>query len=482
MKNEKKGSGCLGTILLLAAIFLVIYFFISSDTQSCTSGTPKPTLPHSSSSHPASEPSAEKASAEPTSSDTATAAQETPPSSDDWVLGDKRFTKNTAKHSYDALTNSRQRSMYEIFEASYDHISDDKFEDSYKTKALELSESVYSDSDPSCDYDLSVAYDAFYADYPQAFWLNGYLTHRDAGATNYTLCILSSYSPSVAERMKDEINSDIGHFYSTIPSDTDEYYLEKYVHDYLVDNCQYNETVKAAESKDAADKYKKDHPEVSTIYGTLHQGDVICNGYAQAFQLLCKCVGIDSVYIAGDSNSNAGDWTDNSAHAWNAALLSGDWYVVDVTWDDTEEPACRYNYLNVTDSQISNDHMPYTMKEENDSEESSHGNVFLPACTDLTYNYYVHDKDSIKISSIEDDQIGKAMVTSLEAGSDLITLYLDPDSIDFSEAKMLLFDNGNDNYMNRYLQYVSDHSKYSFTRYSYWPFESRHAIVMTLNN
>lgn len=74
------------------------------------------------------------------------------------------------------------------------------------------------------------------------------------------------------------------------------------------------------------------------------------------------------------------------------------------------------------------------------------------------------------------------MADALSADNNMITLYLEPSSIDFTQAKKLLFDNGNDNYMNRCLDYVSENTKYSYTRFSYWPFESRHAMVIKLDS
>lgn len=52
----------------------------------------------------------------------------------------------------------------------------------------------------------------------------------------------------------------------------------------------------------------------------------VCEGYAEAFKMLCDRVGIPCIVVVGD----AGD-----PHAWNYVKMEdGNWYAVDVTWDD----------------------------------------------------------------------------------------------------------------------------------------------------
>ena len=70
------------------------------------------------------------------------------------------------------------------------------------------------------------------------------------------------------------------------------------------------------------------------LYDALCMGKTNCDGYANAFSLLCSLSGIDcleKVYIPRD---------DETGHTWNAVYLEGQWYNVDVTASDEvlEEP------------------------------------------------------------------------------------------------------------------------------------------------
>ena len=61
-------------------------------------------------------------------------------------------------------------------------------------------------------------------------------------------------------------------------------------------------------------------------------------------------MGIPCAVLIGDAGE---------AHAWNLLYLDGDYYVMDVTWDDPiGNPANTYyyNYFNITDGEISKDH------------------------------------------------------------------------------------------------------------------------------
>ncbi|MCL2578668.1 MAG: hypothetical protein FWE32_01395 [Oscillospiraceae bacterium] len=62
------------------------------------------------------------------------------------------------------------------------------------------------------------------------------------------------------------------------------------------------------------------------LYGTLVRRSAICGGYAAAFLYLTELAGLESVFIAGNSERGI-------SHAWNAVRLDGSWHFVDVTWN-----------------------------------------------------------------------------------------------------------------------------------------------------
>lgn len=81
------------------------------------------------------------------------------------------------------------------------------------------------------------------------------------------------------------------------------------VHDYLVRTCAYGDTEAVV-----------DH----TAYSALLRGQAVCDGYSSAFRILMDRLGIPCITVASE----------DMAHSWNMVQLDGQWYHVDVTWDD----------------------------------------------------------------------------------------------------------------------------------------------------
>ncbi len=76
-------------------------------------------------------------------------------------------------------------------------------------------------------------------------------------------------------------------------------------------------------------------------YGILVAGTAVCNGYAQAFQLLAQAAGLESVVVTGMASSGF----TTGGHAWNRVLVDGRWLVVDTTWDDADDTRLGRDYL-----------------------------------------------------------------------------------------------------------------------------------------
>lgn len=77
-----------------------------------------------------------------------------------------------------------------------------------------------------------------------------------------------------------------------------------------------------------------------TAYGALHDGVAVCEGYACAAKLMLNELGIPC-------DIQVGTCTGGGGHAWNLVQLDGQWYQMDVTWNDGSSD--RSDYLLVTD-------------------------------------------------------------------------------------------------------------------------------------
>lgn len=66
----------------------------------------------------------------------------------------------------------------------------------------------------------------------------------------------------------------------------------------------------------------------------------VCSEYAYIFSYLCKYVGIKTEYVTGCVDGNDGTMC-YGCHAWNKVKLCGEWYYIDVCWNDSN-PRNRY--------------------------------------------------------------------------------------------------------------------------------------------
>lgn len=96
--------------------------------------------------------------------------------------------------------------------------------------------------------------------------------------------------------------------------------METAAYGWLVDNVNYDWTLQDALAETDRRSYGP--------YGGLVNRAAVCLGYAASFQLLMDMSGVECITVVGACFNSTGD------HAWNMVKLNGEWYCVDVTWDD----------------------------------------------------------------------------------------------------------------------------------------------------
>lgn len=85
----------------------------------------------------------------------------------------------------------------------------------------------------------------------------------------------------------------------------------------------------------------------------------VCECYSRAYLLLSEVANIESLQVTGYANNNPAN-----GHAWNYTKIDGNWYGVDVTWNDTSKTLVKPNgdYFLVSNSGMNrtgNEHNPY---------------------------------------------------------------------------------------------------------------------------
>lgn len=93
----------------------------------------------------------------------------------------------------------------------------------------------------------------------------------------------------------------------------------KAVHDFLVKNTKYD--IKYYSRQNSHDQ----------LHNILFNKIGVCQGYSVAFYVFMNELNIPCTLMLGNAYDEDGCLI---GHAWNAVKLSGEWYFVDVTWDD----------------------------------------------------------------------------------------------------------------------------------------------------
>ena len=94
---------------------------------------------------------------------------------------------------------------------------------------------------------------------------------------------------------------------------SDPYKIVRSVNDYLCDIIEYPE--------------EEPYEVVThTAYGAFQNESAVCDGYSRAAKILLNERGIDCYMETGN--------TEGGGHAWNLVKLEGEWYQLDVTWND----------------------------------------------------------------------------------------------------------------------------------------------------
>ena len=120
------------------------------------------------------------------------------------------------------------------------------------------------------------------------------------------------------------------------------YEMELAVHDWLVEWGSYDRTVYDNPNHSGRTGYRDP-------WGMLVGGYGNCLGYSSTFQLLMDLSGLECITVVGAAFGSRED------HAWNMVKLDGEWYCVDVTWDDPTGAARNgrhHRYFNVTSAYL----------------------------------------------------------------------------------------------------------------------------------
>ena len=234
------------------------------------------------------------------------------------------------KHYYYRQLDEYAKIIYKGLESNQDNMKSGNYKIDFGKQFNDLLNSEKGEE--KLNIAFQSAWNAYTYDYPEIFYIDvtkltlttqttsigSFSTHKvdlsSGDNANYFSKDITS-----AEEAKKRIKyvSDIKTQFISQLENSSEYEKIKLVHDWLVDNLEY----------DTSYSFENTH----NVYGAFSNKKVVCEAYARTFKYILDGVGIENVLISGEATNSSGT---TESHAWNYVKLDNKWYAVDVTWDD----------------------------------------------------------------------------------------------------------------------------------------------------
>lgn len=239
-----------------------------------------------------------------------------------------------------------------VFDASfypyYDQLSDTQkvlYSQMY-TAASNLTES-FQPEDQVTKADIETVFRCVTCDHPELFWLSNKYTYQylESSGEIVSVNLVFNETADTIEASKSAFEESCNEILVAAQQYTDDYSKEKYVHDALLANTEYDSLSELNQS----------------AYSCMVNHSTVCAGYARSFQYLMQKLNIPCYYVIGTS--------EGVDHAWNIVLIDGSFYNVDVTWDDCSSDSDPYYFFNLDDASFNAYHTRTLMS------------VSLPNCT-----------------------------------------------------------------------------------------------------
>ena len=189
--------------------------------------------------------------------------------------------------------------------------------------------------------DYAAARDAFYADYPDIFYVDfSALTvkitsqsgeyHLYLGPGRYDTYYTPGFeNVSDVETALSEYNAALNTLVAVGSAESTPEKKVEAVHDYITKHVTYRDELSVAPENMGF---------VRTAYGALVKHEGVCESYTRAFKAAMDKLGIPCVVVYGIYRHD-----DNVAefHIWNEVEINGEWFAVDVTMDDPINPKTK---------------------------------------------------------------------------------------------------------------------------------------------
>lgn len=142
---------------------------------------------------------------------------------------------------------------------------------------------------------------------PELFYLGSRYQYTYSGPNVVTIIPTYTYTGTTLKTMRTEYQQKLEAILAKVDTAWSDWEIALYLHDYLAAYFEYD--------------YTYTHYDA---YSFLTTGNGVCQAYSLTYIALLKSMGIPVDYVSSRTMN----------HGWNAVNIGGNWYHVDITWDD----------------------------------------------------------------------------------------------------------------------------------------------------
>ena len=199
-------------------------------------------------------------------------------------------------------------------------------------------------------------------DHPEFFHVDTEYSRHSVGGVTTHISLSYNLTSAEYEMALDRLSRSLEALFDEIKKVSSESERAMIAYNYVKDRLIYD---------------KSDLGRACHMYNAFISGKAVCEGYSKLFGYILKKAGITCLQATGDIS--------DGGHQWTMAMLNGNWYHFDPTWDDpitaTERPegVLDLNYFAVPDDII------YDTR-------TAHERDVLPEAYHLDENYYVKNR------------------------------------------------------------------------------------------
>lgn len=261
-------------------------------------------------------------------------------------------------------------------------------------------------------------------DNPGFFWVIPFTTKyydtntRICEKVEFQLCMDSDER----NRRQKQIDASISSFLTEVTDKMSDYEVLNRVYHNIISLIDYDTVTLDSGYDEKRDANEPD--DIRSIYGVFVNKKAVCAGYARALQYLLNRFGIECAYVV------------STTHAWNLVKMEGDYYYVDVTWDDhsnTKKSAdwkdyISFNYFCITEKEL----LRIEAHEPTDD-------IPLPKCTAVKCNY--HHRNGLYFERFDIDLLRKTVCDLIDNGVYFISFKCSDKEV-YNEFTSQLIDKG----------------------------------------